>query len=373
MSEKAAGQVLELDRKGGRTFALRFRAYGKRRYVTLGTAAERWSRRKAEDELANVLADVRRGIWRPYEQATAAEPAPDPTFREFASEWLDGLRSEGLSENTLLDYTWQLSNHLLPFFAGHRLSEITIAEVDRYRQEKVREGEISATSINKTITRLAQILEIAVERELLDRNTARGKRRRLKERRPERTWLDRAEQIAALLGAGGELDAEARVDRRATPRRAFLATLTLAGLRIGEALALRWSDVDLPAGRLRVADSKTDAGVRMVDLLPALREKLSVQKAQTRFGGPHDYVFPTESGGRQDRSNVRPRVVVRAVERARENLIGRGRNPLPEGITPHSLRRTFISLLPLPARRSPTSCARLGTPIRRSPSRFTPR
>lgn len=27
MSEKAAGQVLELDRKGGRTFALRFRAY----------------------------------------------------------------------------------------------------------------------------------------------------------------------------------------------------------------------------------------------------------------------------------------------------------------------------------------------------------
>jgi len=167
----------------------------------------------------------------------------------------------------------------------------------------------------------------------------------LKERRPERTWLDRAEQIAALLEAGGELDAEARMDRRATSRRAFLATLTLAGLRIGEALTLRWTDVDLPAGRLRVADSKTDAGVRMVDLLPALREELSVHKAQTRFDGANNYVFPTESGRKQDRNNVRPRVVVRAVERASENLIGRGRNPLPEGITPHSLRRTFISLL----------------------------
>jgi len=345
MSEKAAGQVLELDRKGGRTFALRFRAYGKRRYLTLGATGEGWSRRKAEDELANVLADVRRGIWRPDELPQAKEPAPDPSFHEFASEWLHGQRSEGLSGNTLLDYSWQLSNHLLPFFAKHRLSEITIAEVDRYRQAKVGEGEISAASINKTITRLAQILEVAVERELIDRNPARGKRRRLKERRPERTWLDRAEQIVALLEAGGELDAEARVDRRATPRRAFLATLTLAGLRIGEALALRWADVDLPAGRLRVADSKTDAGVRMVDLLPALREEFSIHKAQTRFAGPDDFVFPTESGRRQDRNNVRPRVVTRSVERASENLIGRGRNPLPDGITPHSLRRTFISLL----------------------------
>lgn len=175
---------------------------------------------------------------------------------------------------------------MLPFFAKHRLSEITIAEVDRYRQENVREGTISAASINKTITRLAQILVVAVERELIDRNPARGKRRRLKERRPERTWLDRAEQIVALLDSGGELDAEARVDRRATPRRALLATLTLAGLRISEAFDLRWRDVDLPAGRLRVADSKTDAGARQVDLLPALREELSIHKAQTSLPVP---------------------------------------------------------------------------------------
>jgi hypothetical protein len=50
-----------------------------------------------------------------------------------------------------------------------------------------------------TITRLAQIPEVAVERELIDRNPAQRKRRRLKERRPERTWLDCAEQIIALL------------------------------------------------------------------------------------------------------------------------------------------------------------------------------
>jgi integrase len=345
MSDQATGQVLELDRKAGRTFALRFRAYGKRRYLRLGTADEGWTRRKAEDELANVLADVRRGIWRPDEPHKAVEPAREPTFHEFASGWLEGLRHEGLSENTLQDYTWQLCNHMLPFFAKHRLSEITIAEIDRYRQEKVREGTISAASINKTITRLAQILEVALERELIDRNPARGKRRRLKERKPERTWLDRAEQIVALLDAGGELDQEARVDRKATSRRALLGTLTLAGLRISEALDLRWRDVDLAAGRLRVADAKTDAGVRQVDLLPALREELSIHKTQTRFGGHDDFAFPTERGVRQDRNNARRRVVIRSVERANENLTARGRNPLPEGITPHSLRRTFISLL----------------------------
>jgi integrase len=189
------------------------------------------------------------------------------------------MRHEGLSSSTLATYEWELTNHLLPFFAGDRLSEITISEVDRYRQEKVGEGLLGATSINKTIGRLAQILEVAGERELIDRNPARGRRRRLKQRAPERSWLDRAEQIEAFLQAAGELDREARRDRRAMPRRVLLATLTLAGLRIGEALSLRWRDIDLAAGRLRVRGSKTDAGIRQVDLLPALREELSAHKA----------------------------------------------------------------------------------------------
>jgi integrase len=209
----------------------------------------------------------------------------------------------------------------------------------------VREGLLNATSINKTIARLAQILDIAVEREMIDRNPARGRRRKLRQRAPERTWLDRAEQIEALLQAAGELDSEARVDRRATPRRALLATLTLAGLRISEALSLRWRDVDLSAGRLRVRGSKTDAGVRQVDLLPALREELSTHKAQTRFGWPDDFVFPTERGGRANPTNVRKRIMARTIERANEKLASQGSAPLSDGLTPHALRRTFISLL----------------------------
>jgi integrase len=157
--------------------------------------------------------------------------------------------------------------------------------------------------------------------------------------------IRRADQIDALLDAAGQLDEEARVDRRATRRRTLLATLVFAGLRIGEALELLWRDIDLAAGRLHVRDSKTDAGMRQVDLVPVLREELSVQKASTRYGEPDDLVFPTESGGQQSPSNVRNRVLAKSVERANVILAERGAAPLPEGLTPHSLRRTFISLL----------------------------
>jgi hypothetical protein len=76
-------------------------------------------------------------------------------------------RQGELGEATIADYAWQLSNHLLPFFHAHRLPQISVAEVDRYREFKVRERVLSAESINKTITRLGQILAVAEERDLI--------------------------------------------------------------------------------------------------------------------------------------------------------------------------------------------------------------
>ncbi len=82
-----------------------------------------------------------------------------------------------------------------------------------------------------------------------------------------------------------------------------------------------------------------------VDLLPALREELSVHKAADALRRGRRLRVPDRERRRQDRNNARRRVVVKSVERANENLTRPGRNPLPEGLTPHSLRRTFISLL----------------------------
>jgi integrase len=152
-----------------------------------------------------------------------------------------------------------------------------------------------------------------------------------------------SDSVAALLGAAGRLDADAR-EGDTRRRRPLLATLTLAGLRISEALDLRWRDVNLAARRLRVAASKTDAGVREVDLTPALQELLAEYRSGSPYGKPGDLVFPTNAGKRDNPSNVRNRHLDSATKFANAELVAAGREPMPD-LTPHSLRRTFISLL----------------------------
>jgi integrase len=338
------------DRRKSPVYAIRFNANGHRQYVTLGSAQDGWTQAKAQDELERALAAVRLGTWTAPERGPAPTVEQDPTFHEFSSDWFEASKGEWRGK-TRLDYEWQLSHHLLPFFKQHRLSQITVAEVDRYRAAKVKQGTLSATSINKTITRLAQILEVAVEYGLIERNPARGKRRRLKATRPAPVWLDRAEQIAALLDAAGELDRHAKEhgghDQKGGPvyRRALLATFAFAGLRIGELIALRWRDVDLAGGRITVRASKTDAGVRQIDLLPVLRDELAAHKAHATDSGPEAFVFATMNGTEQKGDNIRKRVLRKAVEKANENLIEAGRVPLPDGLGPHKLRHTFASIL----------------------------
>jgi len=348
MPRQATGQVVVDERRRSPTYGLRFRAYGRREYVTLGTAEDGWTQAKAQTELENVLADVRRGIWRPPAIEVVQAPREVPTFHVFASEWFErqtvegGRRGGGLSDAGRADLQWRLSNHLLPAFASRRLDQITVEDVDRYRLGKVREGKLNATSINKSLATLAAILEAAVEYELIDRNPAHGRRRRLPAVAPRRSWLDRAEHIAVLLDAAGQLDKTARACRG--QRRALLATLTFAGLRIGEALSLRWLDIDLARGTITVRSAKTDAGVRVVDILPVLRDELGAYRASLD-PTPNALVFATTTGRRQGATNVRRRVLAKAIEQANEQLAKNEAEPLPEGLTPHSLRRTFASLL----------------------------
>ena len=348
MPRPATGQVVVDARRRSPTFGLRFRAYGRREYVSLGTAEAGWTRAKAQTELENILADVRRGIWHPRVAEVAQAPREIPTFHEFASEWFErrklegGRRGDGLSDAGQAALRWVLSNHLLPAFASRRLDQITVEDVDRYRLGKVREGKLGVTSINKTLTTLGAIFETAVEYELIDRNPARGRRRRLPAVAPRRSWLDRADHITALLDGAGKLDATAKVCRG--QRRALLATLTFAGLRIGEALCLRWRDVDLARGTITVRAAKTDAGVRVVNILPVLSDELGDYRA--RIDPPAGaLVFGASTGRRQGATNVRRRVLARAIEHANVKLAGRDIELLPDDLTPQSLRRTFESLL----------------------------
>jgi integrase len=338
VSRPATGQVVVRKRKGGKAFGLRFRAYGKRRYLSLGTAEEGWNQKQAEEELANVLADVRRGIWKPAQADEASSEAREPTFHEFASEWLASRRHE-FSARTVEDYELALSHHLLPFFKDHRLSEITAHEADRYKAAKVREREqgevnrpLSNRTINKTLTRLGQILDAAVRYDLLDHNPVKAKVEKLKEAEPRRARLT-GEQVQVLLQSAGE-------------HRALIATAIMAGgLRVSELTHLRWRDVDLREGLLNVAASKTAAGVRQVVLDPELVQLLREHKLAAKWSQPDDFVFAGRIREQpRERNSVRTRILYSAIEEANKLLAAEDRSPLPDGLTFHSLRRTYAAL-----------------------------
>jgi hypothetical protein len=138
MGRDAAGESRTYERRDGlTTFMLRFRAYGRREHVALGTEADGWSYRRAEIELQNVLAKVRAGIWQPKARERV-EPGPEPSFHRLASGWL-GRRRHELAETTFKHYRWRLVRHLLPFFAEYRPSEITLDVVDRYIEEQLQQ------------------------------------------------------------------------------------------------------------------------------------------------------------------------------------------------------------------------------------------
>jgi integrase len=355
MARPATGQIVERrDSTGAVRRSLRFRAGGKRHTIPLGAV----SRADAERELAFVMADVARGVWKPS-AVVEALIAEVPTLHEFSEQWW--LRVERqLAAGTKADYRNRLENHLLPFFGEMRVDEITFDTVERYIAVKLAEDRpLSARSINMTLTLLAAILEVAVERELISRNPAKGKGRRVRERAPARTYLDAADQIAVLLDAAGEMDRTAASNRRHVERRGMLATLVFAGLRISEMCALRWRDVDLAGGWLHIGHSKTDAGRRRVKIRGALRDDLLAVRGRNQDAHQDGYVFPTANGLRQSPDNFRSRVLGRpatvvngdrvagtgAIGRANERLMAAGLRPLPEKLTPHSLRRTFCSLL----------------------------
>lgn len=200
MARTASGQVLEPDGKR-RSWTLRVRAYGKRHHITLGRSEDGWTRKRAEAELTLTLAQIELGRWEPPAYTAPVPPvAPEPpaTFHEFASEWF-AQHERGWEPHTAKTYRGLLVNHLLPFFCEHALAQVTVAEVDRFRDDRLSAAaardmqraavlaynekhpagprplprRLGTTTINKTLVLLGSILAVAEERDLITRNPMR--------------------------------------------------------------------------------------------------------------------------------------------------------------------------------------------------------
>ena len=244
---------------------------------------------------------------------------------------------------------------------------------------------LANSTINATLELLIGILDEAVRRKLLVVNPAREKGLRLKEQRPRGNVLE-IDELEDLLAAAAEIDqkvtpkvlergATARAHRdqgvtwkeigrrlgvaeataiyytqqherrRISARRTILACLAGSGLRNTELCRIDIGDVDFAHGTINVADAKTEAGVRKVDLSPMLRDELLAWRASLDAPMPESPFFPTRAGGRRDKDNINARVIRPAVRRANERRALRGLPPLPARVTAHTLRRTYISMM----------------------------
>jgi integrase len=93
-----------------------------------------------------------------------------------------------------------------------------------------------------------------------------------------------------------------------------------------------------------VDDSKSEAGVREIHMSPFVREEVALYRASlSREPSPTDPVFAVRGGGTGDRFNLGRRLKhIAAV--AAELRRAQGLAPMPGRITPHTFRRTFITL-----------------------------
>jgi integrase len=259
------------------------------------------------------------------------------TLREAAEAWLAGARDgtirnrsgELYKPSALNGYEAALNNRILPALGGRKLSDVGRSDVQDFADRLVAEG-LSASTVRNALMPLRAILRRAVARGELAVSATAGVE--LPAVRGRRDRIASPEEAAALVAA-----------LPTTYDRALWGTALYAGLRLGELLALRWSDVDLAGGIIRVEraydpkskvfiEVKSRAGRRRVPMVPRLRELLLDRKLEVDAGGD-DLVFGRPDGAPFAHPSIR--------DRAMRSWRITGLEPI--GL--HEARHTFASLM----------------------------
>jgi integrase len=287
------GRVWRYPGQRGVVWRIRYRdASGRRILETLGKEPT-WNRKRAEQELRRRLVDVERDGYIAPERLTLAD---------FCERWLtDHLPGRALKPTTIASYRQMLDKHLLPALGHHTLQELERRPelVDRYITHKIRDGYAPKTVTNQLLC-LQVILKRAVRWRLITRNPVTDcERPRLEQ--PELNILSEVE-IARLQTAYRQLEAEAETEHKVWWQIARTLTFVALGtaMRRGELLALRWRDIEMLEGRLRVREAlvngrfttpKSRSGRRTIELGPRTLALLQERWRRTAFHADDELVF----------------------------------------------------------------------------------
>jgi len=223
-----------------------------------GRRRQRWhggfpTRREAEVARAKIVSELHAGSY----------VAPDRiTFAEWVrASWLPVMKSR-IKPSTFSSYRSNLETHVLPALGSRVLQQLTAPMLNAFYAELLARGNGRRSLSPKTVryihTTIHKALADAVDAGVAQRNVAE----RAKPPRPNRQgrreiqcW--EPDELASFLECvrGIRLEAAWR-----------LAAMT--GMRRGEILGLRWSDIDLDHARLSVRHAVVSVGYEVLDSTP---------------------------------------------------------------------------------------------------------
>jgi integrase len=286
---------------------------------------------EAGDKLDELKRDARSGV------------IPDSRLRvsTYLTRWLKGEKSR-VKPSTYMSREGHVRLYLVPHLGTHILKMLQPSHVEHMMNRMVRDG-LSPRTANHARVTLRLALKDAERDGLVTRNAAALARPPRVERK-EMTVLS-ADETRVLLDL-----------TKGTRYGSLWALLATTGLRLGEALALTWDDIDIQAAQLRVtknyskvgrgewaiADPKTKRSRRTVPLAPQLADallELQARQAQERqaageLWADDDAVFADEYGRRYE-----PTAVSAPFKRALKEA------GLAETLRVHDLRHGFATQL----------------------------
>lgn len=288
-----------------------------RRSEILGPVAEIPTRRDAETVLDERLRRINSGDFRPESSYTLAK------FAE--SSWLPCVLPT-LKHSTRLHYQYVLRVHLNPEFGEAQLRLISRDMVQKFLFRKFQT--LSWKTVKHIRTVFGTIFKAAQDAGLVSENPVLKTRLPRRGPVPERRTIQPAE-ISKLL------------ENLSQPSRSIAGLLVFTGMRVGEVLALRWRDVDLESGKIRIRQTvyeghfdepKTKRSNRTIPLGPKGLAILSSLKPE--IVNPEALIFATRGGKPLSRRNL-----------MRRQLTPTCRKIGLEGVNWHWLRHANATLL----------------------------
>jgi integrase len=261
---------------------------------------------KSRAEVTRKLAQLRRQV-----EAGKVSTVKTPTLSELMTRWFETVLSREVARSTYDNYHTVVKYHVLPVLGRRKVTDITVADIDRLLALKLGAG-LSASTVHRIRALISQCLDQGVRWGDVPTNVARLSRPP-KMVRPEGRTLTR-EQAQQLL------------ETLKTHRHESLYLLMLStGMRRGEALGLKWEDLNLESGIVRIkrnlkreggrivtADTKTLKSRRAVNVpapvLEALQRNRNLQEVEkAHLGGAwvdSGFIFTTSIGTPIDPRNL---------------------------------------------------------------------